>query len=377
LPHKAIKYQKGPENSQKPSNSQKTSPNFLIYLGNITSQRGEKMLTNEIIENGPQMVRKRVSKNKKNYIGKKSLPHRVEVHRMKRLSIMAIILLTMTMFSTMLILAPEESEASPLTVVTLKLQEVPPKVDVSPGSSGITTFQGEIRCIKYGPDQVKAYLQASSDTGGANVNPPSRVFSGASGSEEVDTFSLTTRVPMGYTFMATPQVVVSGYFVQGGLTYEIPAVTQFIEIEPYYKLQVDTPPPQEIGAGEFVFFSIRITNVGNVEDTYRFEFMNLEDLVDKQWTVPTITDKTFYEKEMRTIEVSAQAPQTWTIWRNEVISFNLRITSIQSEETAFLVRYDVPLYVRQKGIYIPGFSPVFAILGIGVVALIMGKRRLG
>ncbi|UCG70224.1 MAG: hypothetical protein JSV09_04185 [Thermoplasmata archaeon] len=294
---------------------------------------------------------------------------------MKKLSIIAVVLLTLTMLSTMLIFIPQESEASPLTVVILNLQGEPPKVDVSPGSSGIIKFDGTVSCTKYGPDQVKVFLQAQSDTGGASVIPPSLVFTGAGGSEETKSFAVTTRVPQGYTFMATPQVTVSGYFVQGGLQYDASSVTQIIEIEPYYKLQVDTPPPQEIGAGEFVHFPIKIQNVGNSEDTYRFEFLNLEKLQDNQWTVATITDKTFIEDEIKTLTVSAQAPQTWTIWRNEVTPFNLRITSIQSEETAIMVRYDVPLYVRQKGIYIPGFSPVFAIMGIGIVALIMGKRR--
>lgn len=332
---------------------------------------------NARLENTPQMVRKRSSENKKNYIGKKYLPHRVEVYRMKRRSIVMIALLSMMLIGTMLIFVPEEAEASPITVVTLTTQPEPPKVDVSPGSAGIVTISGTIYCLKYGPDQVKVYLQAQSETGGASVIPPSSVFGGTGGSEETKAFAVTTRVPMGYTFMATPQVTISGYFVQGGLQYEIPPVTQLIEIQPYYKLEVDTPPPQEIGAGEFVYFPIKITNVGNAEDTYRFDFMNLEKLQENQWTVATITDKTFLEDEMKTITVSAQAPQTWSIWRNEVTPFNLRITSVQSEETAFLVRYDVPLYVRQKGIYIPGFSPIFAIIGIGLVAVIMGKKRLG
>jgi len=319
---------------------------------------------------------KGVSEYKKNYIGNKYLPQSVEVHIMKKLSILLVALLTLTMLCSMLIFVPQKAEASPITVVTLNLQGEPPKVDVSPGSAGIVKIDGTVTCLKYGPDQVKVFLQGQSDTGGASVIPPSLVFGGTGGTEETKVFAITTRVPQGYTFMATPQVTVSGYFVQGGLQYEIPPVTQIIEIEPYYKLEVDTPPPQEIGAGEFVYFAIRITNVGNSEDTYRFEFLNLEKLQENQWTVATITDKTFIEDEMKTITVSAQAPQTWTIWRNEVTPFNLRITSVQSEETSFLVRYDVPLYVRQKGIYIPGFSPVFAIIGIGVVALILGKRRL-
>jgi hypothetical protein len=330
-----------------------------------------------MIGNHPQTVRERQYADKKNYIGKKTLPPPVEVHRMKKLSIIMIAMLTFAMISTLLIIVPEKAEASPLTVVTLNVQGEPPKVDVSPGSAGIVTVAGTVTCLKYGPDQVKVFLTAQSDTGGASVIPPNVVFGGTGGSEETKSFSVTTRVPMGTTFMATPQISVTGYFVQGGLQYDIGMVTQIMEIEPYYKLQVDTPPPQEIGAGEFVYFILKITNVGNAEDTYRFEILNYEDLQDDEWILPTITDKTFTEDEIRSLEISAQAPQTWTIWRNDVTPFNLRITSTQSEETALIIRYDVPLYVRQKGIYIPGFSPMFAIIGIGIVALMMGKKWRG
>ncbi len=336
------------------------------------------MLNTVMLENRPQMVRKRVSENKKNYIGKKSLPQSVEVRRMKRVSIMIIALLTMTMFSTILILVPENSEASPLTVVTLSLQPDPPKVDVSPGSAGIVTIHGSVSCPKYGPDLVKVALTGTSDFGLAPVVPANFVFSGGStGAVQEETFSVTTRVPMGTTFTLTPAITVQGYFDQGGLRNPINAVSQIIQIEPYYKLEVDSPPPQEIGAGEYVYFSLKIMNVGNTEDTYEFVFLNLEDLQDNQWTVATITPKTFQEDAVKTITVSAQAPQTWTLWKNEVNPFNLRILSQQSAEEGGNVRYEVPLYVRTKGIYIPGFSPLFAIMGIGVVALIMGKRRFG
>jgi hypothetical protein len=183
-------------------------------------------------------------------------------------------------------------------------------------------------------------------------------------------------VPQGTTFLATPVVTISGNFVQGGLVQNINPVNQIIEIQPYYKLEVDTPPPQEIGAGEFVYFSIKITNVGNTEDTFEFIFDNLKDLQGKQWTVATITPKTYQEKETKTLTVSAQAPQTWSLWTNEVQPFNLRILSQQSLAEGGDVKYFVPLYVRQKGIYIPGFSPMFALMGIGMVAIVMGKRRL-
>lgn len=334
------------------------------------------MQENRFTKNLQKPLRKPVSNDKNNYIGKKSLPTPVEVHRMKRLSIMLIALLTLSMFSMMTFVATEEAEASPLTIVTLSMQAEPPKVDVSPGSAGIVTMLGTVKCTKYGPDLVKVFLQGSSDFGPAPVVPSSFVFSGQAGAENTDTFSVTTRVPVGTTFTLTPAITVQGYFDQGGLRSTVNPVNQIIQIEPYYKLEVDTPPPQEIGAGEFVYFAIKITNVGNTEDTYEFIFQNLEKLQEVGWIIATITPKTFQEDDVKTITVSAQAPQTWSLWRNEVTPFNLRILSQQSADEGGNVRYDVPLYVRQKGIYIPGFSPIFLIAGLGAVALAMGKRRL-
>jgi hypothetical protein len=334
------------------------------------------MFKNKVSENPSKVGENPQYIYKKNYIGNKYLLRPVEVNRMRRYSFIIIAMLTLSMLGMMISSVPEEAEASPLTVVTLSLQPDPPNVDVSPGSPGIVTMTGEVTCTKVGADYVKVYLAGSSEFGLASVVPPSFVFSQQSSQEKTESFSATIRVPMGTTYMSTPALTLSGYFDQGGLRQNVPPVSQIMKIEPYYKLEVDTPPPTEIGAGEFVYFSIKITNVGNSEDTYEFIFENLEDLVDKQWTVATITPKTFQEDETKTITVSAQAPQTWTIWRNEVQPFNLRILSQQSFEAGGTVRYDVPLYVRQKGIYIPGFSPMFAFLGIGIVALVMGKRRL-
>ncbi len=334
------------------------------------------MRENAMKGNFPRQLGKSLFNDKKNYIVKKSLLRDVEVFRMKRRSFLIIALLALMMFSSMVSIVPEEAEANPLTVVTINLQGTPPKVDVSPGKSGIVEITGEVKCIKYGPDQVKVFLQAQSETGGASIIPPSFVFAGASGTTSTEQFSVTTRVPQGYTFQATPVVTVSGTFSQGGLDDTVPPVRQILEIIAYYKLEVDNPPPQEIGPGEFVYFSVRIINVGNAEDTYEFEFENLKNLVEDQWTIATITPKTFLEDEAKNIKITAQAPQSWTIWINKVTPLDLKITSQQSLDTDRVIKYNVPLYVRQKGIYIPGFSPVFAIIGIGMVALVMGKRKM-
>ncbi len=295
---------------------------------------------------------------------------------MKGHSIIWIVMAASTMLVSMLALVPEHAKASTTSTVALTLQDSPLKADVSPHNTGIVTINGQIKCTVNGTAPMRVFLQAQSNTGGTSVTSPSRIFNGSDGLQYTENFTVTTRVPQGYTSIETPKVTVSGYFIQGGLQYEIPPVSQIIEIEPYYRFDVDTPPPQEIGAGEFVYFTIKITNMGNAEDTYEFILMNCEELCDEQWVIATITPKTFMVGETKTVTVSAQAPQTWTLWKNKVTPIKLRILSQQSADEGGNVRYDLTLLVRQKGSYIPGFDTTFAFLGVVLVALVMGRGRL-
>lgn len=295
---------------------------------------------------------------------------------MKVHSVNWIVLVTLTMLLPSLFLAVGRVEASTTSKVTLTLQDSSPRADVSPHSTGMVTIAGQIKCTVNGTVPLKVYLQAQSETGSVDVTQSNRVFNWSSGIEETENFTVTTRVPQRYSSLSTAQVTVYGYFIQRGLQYEIPPVTQIIEIEPYYDIEVDPPPPQEIEVGDFVYFPIKITNVGNAEDTYEFIYMNSEELCDEEWIRPTITPKTFLMGETRTVTVSAQAPQTWTLWRNKITPIELRILSVQSMEEGGSLRYDLTLHVRQRGSYISGFSPVFALTGVVITALVMGRRRL-
>lgn len=282
--------------------------------------------------------------------------------------------LMVAMFVSLIVGLSNEVKASPSTSVDLELPAESPKVEYIPGDSGIVEFICQITCNISGSEDVKAFLQVNVNIGGAIVYPESFIFNESGEHEKKVNFTVAIRVP--YDTDLLPHVTVSGYFFQGGLQYEIPPVTQEIDLEPYYRFEVETPQPQEIGAGGFVEFPIKIKNIGNTEDSYRFEFLNLEDLCDDTWVIATITDKTLLANETKTVWVSAQAPRTWTLYRNDITNFNLWMISVKSEETPYVVSYNIPLFIRHKGSYIPGFSSVFAILGICLVAMFMGKRRL-
>jgi hypothetical protein len=135
---------------------------------------------------------------------------------------------------------------------------------------------------------------------------------------------------------------------------------------------VEAPPPLEGGPGDFVYFPIKITNKGNTQDTYEFIFDNLADLCNSEWTVATITPKTFLPGQTKIIQVSAQIPHgTIEDWV-EIHPFNLRIVSQQAAEEGVDVKYFVPLYARVVRLNIPRFYSISVLIYIILVSVILG-----
>lgn len=179
------------------------------------------------------------------------------------------------------------AKANPFTVVTVELPEEPVEADVSPESSGVVEVDGQVTCKKYGPDQVKVYLQAQSGTGGASVVPPSLVFGGVGGTEETRPFTVTTRVPTGYTSSATPMITVGGYYIQGGLQYEIQPASVLIIILQYYEIGVFIEDREmTVKSGDTAYLEFRIINPGNGNDTFQIDFKNREYLQSKGFKLP-------------------------------------------------------------------------------------------
>jgi len=202
------------------------------------------------------------------------------------------------------------ARANPLTVVTIELPEEPVEVDVSPGSDGIVEVEGTVTCKKYGPDEVKVFLMASSDTGGASVEPPSFVFSGVSGSEETKSFSVSTRVPMGYTSSATPTLTVSGHYDQGGLRTSIQPVSILIIILQYYKIEVDIEDREiTVKSGENAKIEFVVTNVGNGDDIIEIDFKNREYLQSKGFNLPSPLEVQMAENANKSISLEIGAPE--------------------------------------------------------------------
>jgi hypothetical protein len=209
-------------------------------------------------------------------------------------------------------------EANPFTEVTVDLQEEPASVDVSPYSSGIVTIQGTVTCKKWGPDQVKVYLEANSTHDGANVNPPSRVFSGSSGSEETAPFSVTTRVPQGVSSSESVTVTVGGYYLQGSMESDIEPDSALIIVEQYYMVEVYAGGDNGEGfnltakSGENVDLELIIHNAGNGNDIFEIDFENRDELESDGLELPEPVEIFILEKGNEIISLRIGTPEVST-----------------------------------------------------------------
>lgn len=236
--------------------------------------------------------------------------------------IVAIILLAQTLYFT-------PAKASPFTTVNLALESDPPEVDVSPGSSGMVTITGTVTCVKWGPDTVKVSLIAEADCGEASVVPANFVFSQSSGTEESETFSVSTRVPNGYPCTATPAITVSGYWDQGGLRTQIAPVSQIIIILQYYKMEISVIDPIISAApGDNVDFNFNLYNRGNGEDTFHVDIENRAPLNKKGFKLSAPAEVPACPDDGRNVHFEIGIPENIT--GNFTLYFSVRSEGAES-----------------------------------------------
>ncbi|MCK5254294.1 MAG: hypothetical protein KAQ96_15155, partial [Thermoplasmata archaeon] len=72
---------------------------------------------------------------------------------------------------------------------------------------------------------------------------------------------------------------------------------------------------------------------------------------------------------------TVQTPQQWTLYKKEMNTFILKVTSSEARFKNQLYVKTYPLYIYMKGFYIPGFDPFLAVLAIAFIAVIFKRRQ--
>jgi hypothetical protein len=271
------------------------------------------------------------------------------------------------------VFTPKPVEAGPLTTVQIIMNAPATKeVDVSPGATGVVSFTGTVEVISYSdPLPLTVSLSASVPGAAASLSPAGMVFQGSA--EQERQFQLDVTVPLLTPFMPI-KFQISGTFNQGGSTGQCTPGEGQIIVTQFQRLTIFSELPLiETGPGTTAVFSIRVENTGNFEDEVRFEITNFDKMSDKGWTIPLLPKTTIPRLEPKVFSLPVTLPHDWTIWTDKVETIQIRVISTSSPgESVF---EDYPVFVRVRGIYIPGFEPVLVLIGLAVMAAMIKRKR--
>ncbi len=332
------------------------------------------MKRKSIPQNPQNLGRKRPYKDKNNYIVKKSLPHSVEVQKMlfkraMRIGLIAFMLVSSAMF----IFIPKPAEADLITQVEIIINSPATReVDVSPGSTGVVSFTGTVS-VTYVNTAVPLMVSLSASVPGAaaSLAPAGMIFQGTGDNERQ--FVLDVTVPL-LTVRQSIKFRVDGIWSQGATSGQCIGGEGQVQVLQFQRLTVYSELPLiETGPGTQAVFSIRVENTGNFEDEVRWEIVNLEKFSDKGWTIPQLPKTTVPRLEPKIFTLPITLPHDWTIWTDKVETIQIKVISTSSAGESIFEEY--PIFVRVRGIYIPGFEPAFAILGLAFMAVIIKRRR--
>jgi len=285
-------------------------------------------------------------------------------------------------FLVVMVEIPGEAEAAQ-PIATIALDDPEQTAKVGPGQDGIVTFTGTVGVQMVGPGanvQLIVVKLTAESPWVTSISPSTIVFQAQNLNEE-KIFTVVVKVPNFESFSTQGNVQISGTVntVPGVLLSTIAPTGGIITIEPYYQLRVSCPEPYiEISPGDPLLFSVTIKNEGNSQDRIQIDIPNQKELTDEEWVVSLGTRTMMLEeKKEQVIKLSITPPMDWTLYRNRVTNVKLEVKSITSTQgqSAMVETQYFDFYVRDKGIYIPGFEPLFALMALVIVAVAMRKIR--
>lgn len=264
------------------------------------------------------------------------------------------------------------TSADLITTVTAEVDQDELSVDVSPGSTGSTTFTGVVTVQNINSaTPLTVSLESESTVGTSVITPPSMVFQGGKTS---DSFQVIVNVPLGTTASEDHTGTVSGTWVQGGRSGEVEGDTFKIIISPFYRPEISCDSRgRNITKGESATFDILLNNSGNTDDVIRVDIENREELMDRGIEIGEISDMPIAEGGSKEFKLRVTTSRDTPVLNGiDVIA-----TSIIDEESNIDYLY-LTVYARDKSPLEVLFDPtvmiiIAVVLIVGIVVFI--KKR--
>ena len=245
-------------------------------------------------------------------------------------------------------------------------------VDVDPASDGIAMFLGTLHVSCQSPTVTEFEVSCTRSDWVVTVSPASVGLQ--AGTQEVDV-TIVVKVPQktdadvagtvkihGRTRTATP--------ISYGTDFENQVT---VLVNKYYVFSVSSPEPyMEVSPHIQTTIKINIENMGNavVDDLY-ITVENKKQLTSAGWIITEPPTKLQISGEQNmTVSIKVETPRDWTLWTDTPQEIMVKVSSSTGG-----VSETYSTYIRQKGTYIPGFEPAIMLIALGLIAVMLKRKR--
>lgn len=296
--------------------------------------------------------------------------------------VIPILILTVSIFGILKVSEPAEGALEAHIGVHADPGQTELHAQVDPARGGIVTFTGYIigeQPVDLGAQYAVVNLVAEIE-GWEVTRIPSLVLT-----------RMTSQVPFSVSVIVPANTETSGMDVTKTMTisgtwaYE-PGVQEgvvnpldvFVYIDQFYEYRVRAKHPfiQTSPGGEFDI-EIEVTNEGNGDDEISIDIDRRGNMESHGWAFvfETTNWNVPYQKTVK-IPVHIATPKKWDGWRNKITVIKFRITSDQAVQTNSLAESATySIFIRQRGVSVPGFEPLIVIFAILFCSLFMYRKR--
>ena len=280
------------------------------------------------------------------------------------------VLLATLMLGTTLVMFSPPAEAQAAVAYSIAFTNGQVTLDVRPGASGV----GCTEMVISNEGQATIDVDVALSGGGVTISPGAvSVTLGPGGSITVPICALALTRSSYKTVQVT--ALASGRETNTQLQQVNKNAGFAVIVQQYARLSVQASQPfQKIGPGkEFVLTFIAVNN-GNYVDTVAVEVLNQKDLEDAGFTIALAAVQYSVDAAgEQPVQLTLATPRGTVIgWSNEYHTIIMQVsTTLQGESEARSVT--ATLWVR--GVFLPGFDPMFTIFALALVASALSRSR--
>ena len=281
----------------------------------------------------------------------------------------AMMLATLMLGTTLLMFTPA-AEAQAVVAYSISFTNGQVNLDVRPGASGV----GCTEMVVSNEGQAAIDVDVSISGGGVTISPGAvSVTLGSGGSITVPICALALTQSSYKNVQVT--AIAQGRESNSQLNQVNKNAGFAVIIEQYARLSVQAAQPfQRIGPGKEFILTFTAVNNGNYQDTVAVDILNLKDLEEAGFVVALAAPQYLVDAQgEQPVQVSVSTPRGTVIgWSNEYHTVIMQVaTTLQGETEARSVT--ATLWVR--GVFLPGFDPIFTIFALAIVASALSRSR--